>query len=658
MERLLYTIDSPKKLRDLKREDLVRISNELRDEILEQVSKTGGHLAASLGTVELTVALHYVFNTPTDKILWDIGHQAYGHKLLTGRRENFHTLRKKGGISGFLKRDESEYDTIGAGHASTSIGQALGIKAAFEHSQNPSQVVAIIGDGGLTGGVAFEGLNHTGDLQKNLTVVLNDNDMSISPNVGALSKLLNKRVLSNLYPKIKSDLKDLLEYLSAGPVDLLGSAKKIRQSLKTLLTPGSLFEELGFRYIGPIDGHDVLSLVDTFTGMLQASQNTPTLVHIITKKGFGYEIAEKAPLSFHGVNTFNLKDGKPLKKPAPAPPSYTSVFSDTLIKLAEQNEKIVAITAAMPTGTGLVKFQEKFPDRFYDVGIAEQHAVLFSAGLAMEGMRPIATIYSTFLQRAYDQLIHDVGIQNIPVIFALDRAGLVGADGPTHHGAYDLSYLRLIPNYTIMAPKDENELQHMLNTAVNYVDGPIVVRYPRGNGYGVPLDQMYKEIPIGKAEVIYPAHSEFNFEDYELAILAIGTTVYPSMQVAKQLYSEGRSVLVVNARFAKPLDEELILKIASEIPMVVTAEENTLMGGFGSAVLECFEKHDTFPKAIKRLGIPDTFIHHATQQEQREECGISYKNIYKVVSGLLSTKVEGYTVNKCLSNSYTQQTTI
>lgn len=635
MDKILFGINSPSDLRKVPREQLKLVACELRQEILEQVSKTGGHLAASLGTVELTVALHYVFNTPDDKLIWDIGHQAYGHKILTGRREKFHTLRKAGGISGFLKRDESEYDTYGAGHASTSIGSALGMKEAFEQLGISAHVVAVIGDGGLTGGVAFEGLNHAGHLQRNLTVVLNDNDMSISPNVGALSKFLNKRIIGTLYPKIRTDLKDLLEYLS-GPVDLIGAAKKIRQSLKTLLTPGSFFEELGFRYIGPIDGHDVLTLVDTFSSILQLPQTSPTLVHVITKKGFGYPIAEKAPLKFHGVNTFDIKDGKPLSKGATSTiPAFTSVFADSLIKLAEKNEKIVAITAAMPTGTGLVKFEEKFPKRFYDVGIAEQHAVLFAAGLALEGMRPVAAIYSTFLQRAYDQLIHDVGIQKIPIVFVLDRAGLVGEDGPTHHGAYDLSYLRAIPNFTIMAPKDENELQHMLYTATKHLEGPIAIRFPRGNGFGVPMDQILTEISIGKSELIFPFDYQYSFEELDLCLFAIGTSTYPALQAARKLHEEGKRCLVVNSRFVKPLDEELILKLAAEVPILVTVEENALMGGFGSAVLECFEKHSIFPKTIKRLGIPDSFIHHGPQQQQREECGLTANRIYETLKELL-----------------------
>ncbi len=613
MARLLEKINSPEDLKKLKLSQLEKLAAELRRVIVETVAETGGHLAPNLGVIELTIALHYVFDSPRDKIVWDVGHQAYAHKLLTGRREQFSTLRQYGGIAGFPKRSESPHDIVDVGHSSTSISAGLGIVTAQDLLKKEGKVVVVIGDGSMTAGLAFEGLNNAGHLKKDLIVILNDNEMSISPNVGALSSFLSRKLTGPLARRFKRELESFVSHLPGGE-HLVHAIKKSEDALKCILTPGMLFEALGFRYIGPIPGHDLDSLIKTLKNVKELEG--PTLVHVLTKKGKGYLPAEREPERFHGLGPFDVRTGKP--KPAkPKPPSYTSVFSKLMVRLGEEEPLLVAITAAMPTGTGLKAFAERFPERFFDVGIAEQHAVTFAAGLAIGGLIPVCAIYSTFLQRAYDQIIHDVALMNLHVVFAIDRGGIVGEDGPTHQGQFDLSYLRIIPNMVVMAPKDENELQHMLYTALKY-NGPIAVRYPRGAGEGVSLDWELKELPIGKAEVLK--------EGTEVLILAIGNMVYPSLKAAKILAEAGISAMVVNARFVKPLDEELFLQLAQEIGLVVTVEENVLHGGFGAAVLELFSRKGLLVP-VKCIGLPDKFIEHGSPQILRKKYGLTPEGI-------------------------------
>lgn len=624
MNELLKKINSPADLRSLEIEQLDVLAEELRSYIIECVSKTGGHLASSLGAVELTLALHYVFNTPKDRIVWDVGHQAYAHKILTGRRDRFDTLRTRGGISGFPKISESEYDPFGAGHSSTSISAALGMAAASELSGSGAKAIAVIGDGSLTAGIAFEGLNQGGHIKKDFIVVLNDNEMSISKNVGALSSFLSRKLTGRMANRLKSEIETFITSIPMVGNKLMGLAKRAEDSLITLLTPGMLFEGLGFHYIGPIDGHNIKEVVDTLRDVSELKG--PVLVHVLTKKGKGYLPAENDPSNFHGVSPFNPRTGKALKSSVKgAPPSYTSVFGSTMIEIAEADERVVAITAAMPAGTGLSQFALRFPDRYFDVGIAEQHGITFAAGLAREGFVPVTAIYSTFMGRAYDEIFHDVCLQNLPVIMALDRAGIVGQDGPTHHGLFDVSYLRHLPNIIFAAPKDEGELRQLLYSATRY-GSPVAIRYPRGSGRGVDITEPFKEIEPGTAEVLRPGT--------DVTIIALGSMVAPAVEAAENLEAAGISAGVINARFVKPLDEELILKTITGT--VVTVEENALQGGFGSAVLELFEEHNVECR-VKRVGVPDRYIEHGTPDELKAELGLDAAGIEKAVKEFVNS---------------------
>jgi len=621
--RLLSAINNPQELKKLPPELLPQLAQEIREQIIATVARTGGHLAPSLGVVELTIALHYVFDSPRDKIVWDVGHQAYAHKLLTGRQDRFHTLRQYGGISGFPKRCESPHDVCDTGHSSTSISVALGMAAARCLKRERNRVIAVIGDGSMTAGLAFEGLNNAGDLNKDLIVVLNDNGMSIAPNVGALSSFLSRKLTAPTMVFLKKQVEHLLGSFPAIGGDLLAWAKKGEESFKAFFTPGMLFEALKFTYLGPVNGHRLNHLIETFKNV--KNLRGPILVHVRTTKGKGYQPAESDPTGFHGLGKFDPDTGEP-KKSVGDVPTYTEVFGETLVRLAREDQRIVAITAAMPDGTGLVDFRKQFPDRFYDVGICEQHAVTFAAGLALEGMRPVAAIYSTFLQRAYDQVLHDVCQQKVPVVFALDRGGVVGEDGETHQGLFDLSYLRHLPNLVLMAPKDENELRHMLYTAVDH-PGPVALRYPRGRGAGVAFSSTLSKIPLGKAELLK--------EGEDLLILAVGASVYPALKAAGDLEKQGFHATVVNARFIKPLDENLILTLAASHGRVLTVEENVVAGGFGSAVLELLADQGLFGVAVKRLGIPDTFVEHGSQDILRQKFGLDAAGILKGALELL-----------------------
>ncbi|NPA15964.1 MAG: 1-deoxy-D-xylulose-5-phosphate synthase [Deferribacteres bacterium] len=620
-ESVLTRINSPSDLKKLSVKELEQLAEEIRRYIVQVVSRKGGHLAPSLGVVELTIALHYVFDSPKDKIIWDVGHQSYVHKILTGRRREFITLRERGGISGFPKMEESEYDAFGTGHSSTSISAALGIAVARDLLKEDFEVIAVIGDGALTAGLAWEGLNHAGEEKRKLIVVLNDNEFSISPTSGALSHYLSRKLADPTYLKIREEIRKHLTTKPGGEA-IITLFKKFEESFKGFFTPGVLFEELGFKYVGPVRGHKLKELISTFKQVRKA--NEPILVHVLTRKGKGYKPAEENPRSFHGVGPFNIETGKPVKK---GKITYTEAFSEAIVRLAENDPQIVAITAAMPDGTGLSKFSERFPERFFDVGIAEQHAVVFAAGLATQRLKPVCAIYSTFLQRAYDQIVHDVALQKLHVVFCLDRAGIVGEDGPTHHGAFDISYLRHIPNMVIMAPKDEEELAHMLFTALN-TDQPTAIRYPRGEATGKGLPDEFKSIPIGTGEVLK--------EGKEIALLAIGNMVYPALSAAQIIQEElGISPTVINARFAKPLDELLISDTASTHRLVVTLEENALCGGFGSAVLELLsEKGIKTP--ILRIGIPDRFIPHGSASILRDELGFTPEKIARKIKDRLS----------------------
>jgi len=615
---LLKTIYSPQDIQNLSLKQLKSLADEIRDTIIQTVAETGGHLAPNLGVVELTLALHRVFNSAVDRIIWDVGHQSYVHKLLTGRQVQFATLRQYGGISGFPKPEESIHDAFATGHSSTSISAALGMALARDLKGDPHSVVAVIGDGSLTGGMAFEAMNHAGHLKTNLIVVLNDNEMSIAPNVGALSGYLSRLRTDPMYSKGKDEIAELLQKLPHGS-KLLKVVDRLKDSFKYLVVPGMLFEELGFTYLGPVDGHDIKAMMT----MLQQAKTVsgPVLVHVLTQKGRGYQPAEENPDRFHGVGPFDVATGT-VKKSGGGAPSYTEVFGKTLVKLAQEDDKIIGITAAMPDGTGLNSFAREFPKRYFDVGIAEQHAVTMAAGMAMTGYRPVAAIYSTFLQRAYDQVLHDVCLQNLPVTFALDRGGLVGDDGPTHHGVFDIAYLRNIPNMVIMAPKDENELQHMLKTAV-YHSGPVAVRYPRGNGEGVPMDEELQHLPIGKGEILR--------EGSDVLLIAIGNMVRETLKATQSLSAQGIEAAVINARYVKPLDEELILDYARRTKNVVTIEEHVLMGGFGSAVLELFEAAGLTDVKVKRIGIPDEFVEHGKQNILRANYGLTAEGIIETV---------------------------
>ncbi|NMA03030.1 MAG: 1-deoxy-D-xylulose-5-phosphate synthase [Clostridia bacterium] len=616
---ILETIKNPEVLKTMDKRTLELLAQEIRERIINVVALNGGHLAPNLGVVELTLALHSVYSTPRDKIVWDVGHQVYVHKLLTGRNNDFDTLRQYEGISGFPKRSESEHDVFDTGHSSTSISAALGLAQARDLKGEKYDVVAVIGDGAMTGGLAFEALNHAGDLGANLTVILNDNEMSIAPNVGAMSLYLNRLRLDPLYTKRKEDIEYLLKKVPAIGTTMVKVADRIKDSLKYLLVPGMIFEELGFKYFGPVNGHDIGELKTVLNNA--KSLNRPVLIHVITQKGKGYLPAQQKPNIFHGTGAFDIKTGKAIKKSQI--PTYTEVFGDTLKNLAGQDPKIVGITAAMGEGTGLNGFAQAYPERAYDVGIAEQHAVTMASALALEGFKPVVAIYSTFLQRAYDQIVHDVALQNSPVIFAIDRAGLVGEDGPTHHGIFDLAYLRHIPNLTIMAPKDENELQHMIFTATKHTKGPIAVRYPRGNGLGVKLDKEFEEIPIGKAEVLKKGE--------DITLLAIGNMVATALDVAELLEEKGIKSTVINARFVKPLDKETIINSVKETKRLVTFEEHSLAGGFGSGVLELCADNNLSPQ-ILRIGIEDLFPTHGNTKKLREVYGLTPEIIFEKIN--------------------------
>ena len=618
MARLLDRIDAPADLKKLSVDELPTLCRELRDEIIVTCARNGGHLGSSLGAVEINVALHYVFDSPTDKIVWDVGHQAYAHKLLTGRRERFRTIRLPGGLAGFPERHESEHDAFGVGHASTAVSAALGMIEGMRLTGSPGKVVAVLGDGALTGGVAFEGLNQVGYLGRQLLVVLNDNEMSISPNVGALSEWFSKKFASRTYNRWRHQVKDFLSRLPKG-AEAIETIRHGINAAKALVTPGILFEGLGFHYVGPVDGHDVRGLVEAFQKLV--TFDAPVLLHAVTQKGKGYQPAEQdAATRGHGLSFFDVATGKPTKKSSKG---YTDLFADALCGEMERNDKVVAITAAMLEGTGLVKAKQRFPDRTYDVGIAEQHAVTFAAGLACEGARPVVAIYSTFLQRAYDQIIHDVALQRLPVTFALDRGGLVGADGKTHQGAFDLAYLRCVPNLVVMAPSDENELRHMLHTALAH-DGAAAFRFPRGGGEGVALDPEPKLLEIGKGRVVRPVQGK-----PDVCVVAIGSTVRPAMAAAETLAASGLAVSVVDARFAKPLDEELIVAEGRRAGRLLTVEEGCLPGGFGSGVLELLERRGLVADGmvVRRLGLPDQFVTHGDAPKQRAELGIDAEGI-------------------------------
>jgi len=620
MARLLDTINTPVDLRKLDRRQLPQLAQEIRDTIIDTVSKIGGHFGGNLGIVELTLALHYTFDTPRDQIVFDTGHQSYPHKLITGRRETFNTIRQHNGISGFCKREESEYDVFNAGHASTSISAALGIAVARDFRKEPYRVVAIIGDGALSGGLALEGLNQAGHLKRKMMIVLNDNDMSISTNVGAMSGYLNSIIKGQRYNQLKDVTKGIMDRIPLVGGKLHEVAHDVEHILKNMIVPGTLFEELGIKYLGPYDGHDLPALLDIFEK--NRDYNGPLLIHVITKKGKGYEHAENKPIWSHGVTPFDVPSGEVKKPSQPQPPSYTGVFADTMIELAKSDPKIVAITGAMPEGTGLDKFAKAFPERMFDVGIAEEHAVTFAGGMATQGMKPVAAIYSTFLQRAFDQVFHDVAIMDLPVVFALDRAGIAGQDGPTHHGIYDMAYLRVFPNMICMAPKDENELRHMLKTAFE-TGHPTSLRYPRGNGQGVKLDAELQSLPIGKGEVMR--------EGAAATIFAIGNEVWPSMKAAEMLAAEGIEVAVVNARFIKPLDDELIQRFCKPGTKVITVEEGSLAGGFGAAIMERCEQLAITNVDFHRIGIPDEYVHHGAQDVLRAQYDLHAEGIAKRV---------------------------
>lgn len=620
---LLNKIDSPKDIKNLNYDALKELAQEIRDYMIEVISKNGGHLAPNLGVVELTLALHKVFNCPKDKIIWDVGHQSYIHKIITGRREAFKTLRQYNGLSGFPKIQESEYDAFGTGHSSTSISAALGMAIARDLKGEDNEVIAVIGDGSMTGGMAYEALNNAGDLQKKLIIILNDNEMSIAKNVGAMSDYLYQLRTAKTYTRIKKDLEGWLKHKNYGE-NIINIVRRVKGSVKYLLVPGSVFEHLGFKYYGPVDGHDLEHLVE----VLEVAKETPgpVIIHVITKKGKGYEPAEKSPNKFHGTGPFDIATGKKFTKPG-APVTYTEVFGKTLVDIAKDDKKIVAITAAMPDGTGLNYFADAYPDRFFDVGIAEQHAVTAAAGMAAAGLHPVVAVYSTFMQRAFDSVLHDICMQNLPVVLGLDRAGLVGDDGYTHHGVFDYSYLRLMPQMTIMAPKDENELRHMLATAVNF-NGPIALRYPRGSGLGVEITEPLHTLPIGKAEEIKTGS--------DVCLWAVGSMVDEAVKAAEALAEQGISAGVVNMRFVKPLDTELLVKTALQCKNIVTLEEGTVEGGAGSAVLEELNDNGLVGKVkVLNLGIPDKYIPHGDKKLLLRDIGLDQGSIVKRIAEFL-----------------------
>lgn len=617
---LLDNLNSPEDLRQLPESSLEQVARELRQFLLASVSQSGGHFAAGLGTVELTVALHYLYNTPEDRIVWDVGHQAYPHKILTGRRDRIHTVRQKGGVAPFPKRDESEYDTFGVGHSSTSISAALGMALAAKTTGTGRRAVAVIGDGGLTAGMAFEALNHAGDSGANMLVILNDNNMSISPNVGALSNRFAQLLSGKIYKTVREGSKKVLSQVP----NAWELARRAEEHVKGFIVPGTLFEEFGFNYIGPIDGHDLPTVLATLRNIQELEG--PQFLHIITKKGKGYAPAEEDPVKYHGVTPFDPTVGI-VSSPAAAPakPSYSKIFGDWLCDMAALDKRLVAITPAMREGSGLVRFEQEFPDRYFDVAIAEQHAVTVAAGMACDGLKPVVAIYSTFLQRGYDQLVHDVALQNLPVLFALDRAGVVGADGPTHNGSYDNSFLRCLPNIVLMAPADENECRQMLYTGFVH-DGPAAVRYPRGGGPGVELEAKMTALPLGKAEVRRRGHG--------IAILAFGTMVAPAELVAEKL-----DATVVNMRFIKPLDEDIIIEMAQAHDVIVTIDENVTAGGAGSAVNEVLAAH-AIPQLVLNLGLPDCLLQHGSRDDMLTEGGLDVAHIEASIAAFLD-KVHG-----------------
>ena len=599
---LLEGIHSPLDLRKLPESKLEALAQQLRAFLIESVSQTGGHFAAGLGTVELTVALHYVYNTPEDRLVWDVGHQSYPHKILTGRRDRMDTMRRKNGLAPFPKRSESPYDTFGVGHSSTSISAALGMAVAARQQGLERKSVAIIGDGGMTAGMAFEALNHAGDLKADLLVILNDNEMSISPNVGALSAYLTRMLSGRMYSTVREGSKKVLSRMPP----MWELARRAEEHVKGMVTPGTLFEEMGFNYFGPIDGHDLPTLVQTLANL--RSLEGPRLLHIVTRKGKGYKLAEDAPVKYHGVGKFDPLQGIAPSAKAAGQPTYTQVFSDWLCDMAEQDPRLVGITPAMREGSGLVKFSERFPERYFDVGIAEQHSVTVAAGMACDGLKPVVAIYSTFLQRAYDQLIHDVVLQNLPVLFAIDRAGLVGPDGPTHNGSFDLSYLRCLPNMVVMCPADEDETRQMLYTGFLH-DGPVAVRYPRGKGPGVAVRETMERLPLGKAQL--------RRRGRDIALLAFGTQVAVAEAIAEEL-----DATVVNMRYVKPLDEEMVLTMAREHDRLVTLEENAVAGGAGEAINQCLARHEV-QTLVENIGLPDRFIEHGEREDMLQNAGLT-----------------------------------
>ncbi len=618
---LLKRIENPKDLKKLSPAQFPELCQEIRETIIDVISGVGGHLASNLGVVELTVALHYLLDTPYDKIIWDTSNQAYTHKLLTGRREQFHTIRQFGGMSGFCKREESVYDSFNAGHAGTGVSAAVGFVEAREQLKRSHKVVCVLGDGALTAGMTLEGLQHGGDMGRDFVVILNDNQMSISRNVGAISAYLNRTFTGEFYTRFREETSQLLDTIPQIGEPVKRMAIRAEELAKGFLLPGLLFEELGFRYVGPIDGHNFEHLLPTMKNVLKLKG--PTLLHVITKKGLGFEPAVRNPVWFHACSPFDGKTGKPIKKTGY--PSYSSIAANTLIRQARHDKRVVVITAAMCEGTGLSDFQKEFPTRLIDVGIAEQHSVTYAAGLAVENMRPVICMYSTFLQRAYDQVLHDVAIQNLPVTFCIDRGGLMAEDGTTHHGAFDFAYLRHMPNMVIMAPKDENELQHMVQTGLVY-DGPSAIRYPRGSSLGVPLDPEPIPLTIGQGELLV--------EGRDVAILAIGVTVSEAMKAAAKLKDDGVSVAVINARFVKPLDKDLIREVAKNVKCLVTVEEGCRMGGFGSAVLEFLSEEECWDLPTKVLGLPDWYIEQGPQELLREKYGLTADGIYHQAKAL------------------------
>jgi len=627
----LDKINSPADLKALRKADLPALAEEVRRTIVDVVSRNGGHLASSLGAVELTIALHYVFDLPQDKIIWDVGHQSYTHKLITGRRDRFPTLRQYGGLCGFTRISESPYDAFTTGHSSTSISAGLGMACAKRLKDDDHKVIAVIGDGSMTAGIAYEGLNQAGDMHKdeNLIVILNDNDMSISPNVGALSSFLSRTFSARYLQGFRKEFGEFLRSLPRIGDGMYQWAKRSEESFKTFVTPGMLFEAFNFDYFGPINGHNLNHLIDILKNIKELKE--PVLLHVTTKKGRGYEPAEKNPVYFHGVGCFEVETGICIKKGLSVP-TYTRVFGETMIELARTNDKIIAVTAAMPEGTGLAEFAKTYPDRFFDVGIAEQHGVTFAAGMAAEGFRPVVAVYSTFLQRAYDQILHDVCIERLPVILALDRGGIVGEDGSTHHGLFDISYLRSLPNMVVMAPKDENELRRMLVTALNH-DGPVAIRYPRGSAVGVPLENPVLPLPLGKAEILA--------EGDDLLILAIGRSVIEAMNARTELSDAGISATVVNCRFVKPLDMDLIGGLVRKIPRVITVEENVRQGGFGSAVLEGLSDADIHDFRMRRIGIRDVFVEHGSQEILRSKYAVDAQAIVRAAEELTGRTLSG-----------------